>query len=179
MRPEAARPSGGPEPLLDQSSSPENVSISEYPTGGRSAPSRAAPQTPASHPSPPISQVSEAFPESGGLESAPSVKTASERPRGPKGQAARNAADPQTSSCNEFSHRQSIRIPLHRPQQRRKRAAGLPSGSTGRTPIANQVLLLSKRVHPARQAHQPLGPRETGHPPERAGQVRRGRSQPS
>ena len=86
---------------------------------------------------------------------------------------------PKRLIANGFGHRLSIRIPLHCPQQPQKGTAGLLSGSRRLLPDANQVLLLSKRVHPARQAHQPLGPRETGRSPERgqALAVHRGRSQ--
>jgi hypothetical protein len=99
-------------PLPGQSSSPEITRFGISPSAAkRDAPYRSRPgeeakrlnsdgaTAPTGHPSPPISHVSEAFPQSGRLESAPSVKTANKRPQGGERRAARNAADPRTVNC--------------------------------------------------------------------------------
>ena len=71
-----------------------------------------------------------------------------------------------------------VHIPLHRPQKRQRRSAGLLPGSGGASSPTVEPGREShpKRVHPARQAHQPLGPGTASRPPsgnrERRGQAR-------
>lgn len=63
-----------------------------------------------------------------------------------------------------------IHLPLRRSQQRQRRSAKLTSpGSSGFLPSPTSIARPrshSKRAHPARQAHQPLGPGTASRPPK-------------
>jgi hypothetical protein len=91
------------------------------------------------------------------------VKTTDERPL-LFDEGCRNAAYLRMAGCGpSWPVGNQIHIPLRRSQQRRKRSA-IVSFQAQATKLEPGHNSLPKRAHPARQAHQPLGPGTTSRP---------------
>ena len=138
----------------------------------------ACPARAAQRPSPPVSQAPATFPRSSGPESGTSMKTAGKRPPArtkKRTHGFRDAADPQKANCRidlangnqPTSVTTARRGPLQLGAFCRAPIAGYAVGARTRTSHSRKPGAPSstEQVHPARQAHQPLGHGHTSLPP--------------
>jgi len=119
-------------------------------------------------PSPPISHASGALPRSVGPESAPSVETTVERPHLVR-ECFRNAAYLRSTRCGlswPWAIRSTSLCFARNSVKGALQSSHSPGSWVGSThPSRARPQTHPKRAHPARQAHQPLGPGTASHPP--------------